>query len=114
LFIGVCKESLKADFANTYNAIMLLLTTLRPSMPIFWFGDQKLFQMPTKRCLAPSLAPDGTVTTCELQENQDTCCIDLDGPRIPFSAEITAEPCPWACIWLVTRPELAKYCQELF
>jgi len=59
-------------------------------------------------------APDGTVTTCELQKNQETCCIDLDGPRITFSAETTAEPCPWACHWLMDRSDLAQYCQELF
>ena len=60
-------------------------------------------------------APDGTITTCDLEDaSQETCCIDMDGPRVFFSTEITAEPCPWACIWLADQSNLAQYCQELF
>jgi hypothetical protein len=59
-------------------------------------------------------APDGTVTTCELEDaSQQTCCIDLDGVRISFSTEISAKPCPWACSWSAGQSILAQYCHEL-
>ncbi|MDJ0767022.1 MAG: hypothetical protein QNJ97_28870 [Myxococcota bacterium] len=60
-------------------------------------------------------APDGTITTCELEDvSQETCCIDMDGPRVSFSKEITADPCAWACTWLGDQLDLGQYCQELF
>ena len=61
--------------------------------------------------------PSGYISTCELNFNDDieeeTCCIDLDGPTTVFESEVVADPCPETCSWIIDYPHLRQYCQAL-